>query len=557
LFAATHLREEPELEVRGSALPGEWDNPGREGPFKMTKETDNYLQKKTPVRTAVKTLTDKWYVSLLGLFSLGWFLLRVLPKPSRASYPCQKAAAPMAAGFVVWLAGLAASGALFRKARGLSQHRRSRAAGVIMALAIVAVATWSVVNSPSALRAFQKSDVPYKLSDGPLSPVGTGKGINPGRVVWVHDPKAVSWNLTGNWWEDAYNNQAAIDGMVSNSVRWLTNEKSDARAWRALFRYFNQTHGRGNVGYRPGEKIAIKVNMNNTTDHGVSNRLNTSPHVVFSIVKQLVETAGVKPSAITVLDPSRFIPQYLYDKCHSRFPDVVFVDHVGGDGRTKAEYKADALPFSIPSKNATGIATAAVEATYLIDAAILKGHVGQGVTLCAKNLFGLTSIDPNWRKNAHDYFGPKKDGSPSYMTFVDFLGHKDLGGKTMLFVIDSLFANDLVDDPPHLKWKMAPFNDSMPASLFVSQDGVAIDSVGLDFLRSEWPNLVDLSYSDNYMREAALADNPPSKTVYDPERDGTKCTSMGVHEHWNNPIDKKYSRNLGKATGIELYTGPK
>jgi hypothetical protein len=68
---------------------------------------------------------------------------------------------------------------------------------------------------------------------------------------------------------------------------------------------------------------------------------------------------------------------------------------------------------------------------------------------------------------------------------------------------------------------------------------------------------VDLSYSDYYMREAALADNPPSKTVYDPERDGTRFTSLGVHEHWNNPIDKKYSRNLGKDTGIELYTGPK
>jgi len=27
---------------------------------------------------------------------------------------------------------------------------------------------------------------------------------------------------------------------------------------------------------------------------------------------------------------------------------------------------------------------------------------------------------------------------------------------------------------------------------------------------------------------------------------------LGVHEHWNNNIDKKYSRNLGKGKGIEL-----
>ena len=27
---------------------------------------------------------------------------------------------------------------------------------------------------------------------------------------------------------------------------------------------------------------------------------------------------------------------------------------------------------------------------------------------------------------------------------------------------------------------------------------------------------------------------------------------MSVHEHWNNPINKKYSCNLGKKEGIEL-----
>jgi hypothetical protein len=27
---------------------------------------------------------------------------------------------------------------------------------------------------------------------------------------------------------------------------------------------------------------------------------------------------------------------------------------------------------------------------------------------------------------------------------------------------------------------------------------------------------------------------------------------LGVHEHWNNPQDKQYSRNLGTGDGIEL-----
>ena len=59
---------------------------------------------------------------------------------------------------------------------------------------------------------------------------------------------------------------------------------------------------------------------------------------------------------------------------------------------------------------------------------------------------------------------------------------------------------------------------------------------------------------DNYLHEAAMAHDPASGTVYDPEGDGVALASLGVHEHWNNPIDKQYSGNLGAAGGIELVT---
>ena len=105
---------------------------------------------------------------------------------------------------------------------------------------------------------------------------------------------------------------------------------------------------------------------------------------------------------------------------------------------------------------------------------------------------------------------------------------------------------------PEFKWKLAPFNDNWPNSLFASQDPVAIESVALDFALSEWPDAPDMMYSDYAMEEMALANNPPSGVVYDPERDGTPLKSLGVTEHWNNPAEKKYSRNLGKNKGIEL-----
>jgi hypothetical protein len=49
-----------------------------------------------------------------------------------------------------------------------------------------------------------------------------------------------------------------------------------------------------------------------------------------------------------------------------------------------------------------------------------------------------------------------------------------------------------------------------------------------------------------------LANNPPSGTFYDPGKTGSRLPSLGVHEHWNNPTDKQYSRNLGTGAGIEL-----
>jgi hypothetical protein len=386
----------------------------------------------------------------------------------------------------------------------------------------------------------------------PLTPLGVPRGIVPGRVTWVHDPAAVTWDGTGSWWTDANNNQAVIDRMVSRSICGLTNQKSDAQAWSAIFHYFNRTHGRGKAGYKAGEKIAIKANLNNTTDHGTIERLNSSPQLILSLVRQLTGPGKVSQSSITIFDSSRWIPGNLYDKIHAEFPGVVFVDHVGGDGRVKAEFKPDAIPFSVTSRNARGLDTVVVDATYIINAAVLRAHVSSGVTLCAKNLFGCTSIYTDWHKNAHDGFRHNPDGSASYSAFTDFLGHKDLGEKTMLFIIDGLYGNDNVDGPPHRKWKMAPFNDAWPKSIFMSLDGVAIDSVGFDFLISEWPDLPDIANADNYLREAALANDPPSKTFYDPERDGVRCRSLGVFEHWNNPTEKKYSRNLGRAHGIEL-----
>jgi hypothetical protein len=145
----------------------------------------------------------------------------------------------------------------------------------------------------------------------------------------------------------------------------------------------------------------------------------------------------------------------------------------------------------------------------------------------------------------------------AYNGLVDMNGHPQVGGKTMLYLIDGLYATQHNEFrlAPVCKWESAPFNGHWTSSLFGSQDGVAIDSVALDFLRSE-PTLATIVTGavDNYLHEMALAHQAPSGTIYDPAKTGKTLASLGVHEHWNNAADKKYSRNLGKGAGIELVS---
>ncbi len=394
----------------------------------------------------------------------------------------------------------------------------------------------------------------------PNAPVGIGRGIFPGRVVWAFDTAVSKWDgKTGYWWEEANTSQVETNKMFHEILIGLSGQKNDAASWNKLFVYFNETKKKISKGYSPNEKIAIKINQNNSNSHHDTIGLNGTPQLIYALLKSLIKEGHITPKNITVFDASRYIQDDIFYKCHKDFPEVIFMDNSGGDGRTKSTYVENKIPYSADNgKLATGLVTCVVEADYLINMALMKGHIGQGVTLCAKNFYGTTNINSNFRMNAHNNFNADPQGKDRYMTFVDFLGHKDLGEKTVLFLIDNLYGARSQDGPPLLKdlWKMQPFNGRWGCSLFASQDAVAIDAVGMDFLSSEWPDLHDLKYADKYLLEAALANDPPSKTFYDPERDGSRLPSLGVLEHWNNSIDKKYSRNLGKNEGIELVYKP-
>lgn len=356
-----------------------------------------------------------------------------------------------------------------------------------------------------------------KLMSKANDPMGEGIGIHPGRVAWVHSPGVATWDgKSGLWVEGRWNDQVKADNMIVKAVETVTGQSDIKKAWKSLFANFNQTHQRGKRGYKKGETIAIKLNMNNAITHHDTIELNSSPYVTLALVRSLVKDAKVRQQDIIICEPSRAITDSIYNKIHREFPLVRLIDNIGGDGREKCEYYPEQIQYSVDNgKMARGLAKCVVDADYVINSALLKTHSGPGVTLTSKNWYGATDINLLWRQNAHNGVSQdKRNGKPAYKTFVDWIAHKDLGQKCLLFLIDGTYGSRDVNGKPFPKWQKAPFNGEWACSIIVSQDPLACDAVGMDLLMREWPEFGSMNYCDEYLVESATIPSTPSGTVY-------------------------------------------
>lgn len=520
-----------------------------------------------------------WLWIALGLASVIWVLIRVVPKPSRATYPCQKVAQPLAAGFIAWLIGILGSTLIIQRARKLFQNQRYIVGVFCFAIgALLYYVTLSDTRevAASVTKLGSINAAKFAPSDEANSPIGSGKGINPGRVVWVYDSLLCDQkSKSGWWWDDTRTDPDVAQRMINQALLNLTGIDNPQESWDALFKQFNQTHyDQNNTGYQAGDKIAIKLNnIFSRSYQWLSSQDNRPcPQMVHALISQMVNIAGVPEEDITFYDCIFYHGDPVYQYCHKDFPGVRWAEgdatdrngYESGPGddpgtREKVVRDPDCVvhygdPDLVKGSGEVCLPTVVSEAKYFINIALPRPHELAGVTLCAKNLFGSV-----WHPTIYDYYHqwqpkfmheaiaavdfPDLDLRPmgSYNALVDLMGHKDLGGKTLLFIVECI---------RYKYWSEPPFNGEPASSIFVSQDGVAIESVLIDFLRSE--GALSEGNIDNYLHEAAQANDPPSGTVYDPENDGVPLKSLGTHEHWNNSTDKQYSRNLGNEEGIEL-----
>jgi len=504
-----------------------------------------------------------------------------------------RAAAPIMSGFVIYLLALGGSTILFRSAISKLKQARYLAALIAIAGCLVLVIAF---NFNDARESFANSKlVNTALPDLPNHPMGVGHGIYPGRVIWEWNKGATNENcpntsLSNCFFQSKNNNQDTISKMANNSIKKLSGKRTVKDGWDAIFRSFNGRKTGMTTGYTSDQTIFIKVNNGqagwaiNTTTLAAANTTipiaETTPATVLAILTQLIDTCGVPQNKIFIGEPMTHLFDHLYDLCHAKYPNVKYLDkenHTNLGRTTILGWQTDAIVYSdkgtvMPDALTDDLCYEMYDADYMINIAALKAHARNGMSLCAKLHFGSHGIHgSNWDSfHLHDGLIATVDNDVltsgvhgdygMYRVLTDLMGHEKLGRNTVLFIVDGLWGGVEATDRAY-KWKMAPFNNDWPNSLFVSQDEVALESVCLDFLRAE--ALVNTAFMnrpffpaiDDYLHQAADKANWPKGITYDPEGDGTEMpASLGVHEHWNNSTDKQYTRNLGTGNGIELIS---
>ncbi len=224
----------------------------------------------------------------LGIVSTVWFLIRVIPKPTRAAYPCMTVAAPFMSGFIGYLIAVGGLVGLSRKLKGRINVRYA----ATLILMVGAFLVMAISPSDSKLAGLQADELKMGPDDGPNQPFGEAKGIFPGRVVWVWNPDATNEKFEHNdfetydWYFSEHNNNPEVIGkMFRDGIIKLTGEKNAEKAWESVFHFFNVKSITRREITRRGKRFLLKSTRDNR-DGCLTRRIRT---MVFTFLKPLMK----------------------------------------------------------------------------------------------------------------------------------------------------------------------------------------------------------------------------------------------------------------------------
>ena len=338
---------------------------------------------------------------LVGFFSLIWFLIRVIPKPSRAMYPCQRAAFPIASAFVIWFSGIVISYFLYVRAKLNWQNSKYILAVILfISSGIIFISTSSSFDSTSAMIIVDEmvgnsvpSMINYAENDTmvsePASIVGVSKSSK-GRAEDIEFDDIVSMV------DQAVKRAGGLEDVISD-----------------------------------GDIVILKPNLIASQDFTRSRRrlskevngVTTDYRVIQSVVNLVRD---LNPSGLIYLMEGSGVGKTAQNMINVGWDNVTGLDSIiyleeacGGWFDTSSEYlqrvslpKGKALYSG--ADNIYWLNKLYYEADVLISLPVLKNHFNTGITGAVKNVgigatpatiygFGPSSLTPNERWNLIDH----------------------------------------------------------------------------------------------------------------------------------------------------------
>ena len=364
------------------------------------------------------------------------------------------------------------------------------------------------------------------LPPDPLSPIYLPMVANralkngaQGHVLQLHAPAVTDWFFYSDQYYGRTQapgvpgvSQPVVDAMLDRGLCELLGLPLGAvgEAWRRL-----------TPDYVPGDRVAIKVNLNNSFDcDTTTTAVDAIAQPVNAVVRGLMQR-GVREADIVVYDAIRSFSERVYQELIYK---GVQIHDEGCRGFTATFNSSDPnalVQFFPPSGGlpAVRLCDALIEAKYLVNMPILKGHPLAGVTLGFKNHFGSTN-NPG---GMHDYVSTSYASIDQYDALVDLFANPHIRYKTVLTIGDGIYGSRRYQNTPPQPWYT--FGDASPCSLFLSTDPVAIDCVLHDLLKEERGSSQP-GVSNSYLELAASA-------------------GMGVYERgypWQTPFGSGYDK---------------
>jgi len=435
-----------------------------------------------------------WHAGV-GFLSLVWFVVRVGAQPSRIRYPCQRVAAPLASGFLLYVSGMVCSLLAYKKYK-LLIRRMSRGAAVgCLCVAIFVLVGYFCVRVATVL--------------GISDPVHTHLPIGSGSptVVSVYDEDVSNWSGESDYWN--YVAQDVVNTMMSRAVTAMAGTTTTTQAWQNIL-----------PGYTSGETIAIKVNFNNNGSYA----LNSLPQPIVALISQLKQF-GFAESEIYVYDTSRSISSGDPNSIHHFFRETIVTAFPGAnivDNTTPGRWSSNQFTTysTIDGSVSTSYAQILDDADYLINLPIMRAHGISGVTFGFKNHYGSIQqiIFAGGVVPLHDGIRQTHAGySETGVPLVELNSLSVIENKTVLVVGDGIYSHSSTNtNPPNRN----------PEVILMSTDPVALDSVMFDYFHTLSSRQV---WHQNYLHLAAQA-------------------GLGVHEHY--PYSRiNYVEIIGAGNG--------